>query len=245
MAAYGTGQQPGTHHPRVARSGRRLLVPIVTGVAVGGLALAFVIYTLWPSWPKAPPAADAPHLPIVVAGETFHVPPAAIRMAVQRRPGPQERVDLVYSWPALAPPPPAPTVRKGSSGIPVQEGRLFVSIAPNEGAADPIERFRTIYLRYAATERQPAPDGLVLVAFRENTPYQGEDLAYDEHTPEHFVVRCARSEHKLAPATCLYERYAGGANITVRFPRDLLREWQALADGFDRLIAELHPHAAG
>lgn len=243
MVAYGTGQRPGTHRPRVARSGRRLLVPMVTGTVVGGLALAFVIYTLWPSWPKAPPAADAPHLPIVVAGETFHVPPAAIRKEVQRRPGPQERIDLVYSWPALDPPPPVPTHRQGSSsGIPVQEGRLFVSITPNEGAADPIERFRTIYLRYAATARQAAPDGLVLVAFRENTPYQGEDLAYDAQEPEHFVVRCARSEHKLAPATCLYERYAGDANITVRFPRDLLSEWQGLAAGIDQLIAELHPH---
>jgi hypothetical protein len=245
MATGGAGQQLGTRHRQAARSGRRLFVPMVSGVAVGAVALAFVIYTLWPSWPKAPAATGVPHLPIVIAGETFHVPPDAIRMAVQRHPGPQDRIDLVYTWPALVPPPATPTLKQTSSGIALQEGRLFVSIMPKESPTDPVERFRTIYLRYAATERQPAPEGLVLVAFRDATPYQGEDLAYDERAPERFIVRCARSEHKLAPATCLYERYAGEANITIRFPRDLLSEWRALADGFDRLIADLHPHAAG
>lgn len=240
----GSRARPTARHQR-ARSGRRLLGPLVTGVAVGTLALAFVVYVLWPSWPKAPPTGDAPHLPIVIAGVTFHVPPAAIRMAVQRRPGPQERVDLVYSWPGLTPPPPTAGIRKGSSGLAFQDGRLFVSIAPSEGAADPIERFRTIYLRYTENEHQTSPAGLVLVAFRQDTPYQGEDLVYDERTPEHFVVRCARSERKFAPATCLYERYVGNANITVRFPRDLLSEWQALATGIDRLISELHPQTAG
>lgn len=245
MASGGTKERPTARDPRRSRAGRRLLVALMSGAIVGALALAFVAYILWPTWPKAPPAEGAPHLPIVVAGETFHVAPAAIRMSVQRRPGPQDRVDLVYSWPALAPPPAVPIIRKGSSGVPVQEGRLFVSITPNEGAADPIERFRTVYLRYAATEQQPAPSGLVLVAFRADTPYQGEDLAYDERAPEHFAVRCARSEHTLAPATCLYERHVGDAKITVRFPRDLLTEWQELASGIDRMIAELHPQTAG
>ncbi len=243
MAAGGAERRPETRPRQAARTGRRLLLPMVSGIVVGALAFAYVLYTLWPTWPTAPVAAGAPHLPIVIADETFHVPPAAIRMAVQRHPGPQDRVDLVYTWPALVPPPANPAVKKGGSGITLQEGRLFVSIMPKESPTDPVERFRTIYLRYAASERQPAPEGLVLVAFRPDTPYQGEDLAYDERAPEHFIVRCARSEHKLAPATCLYERYAGGANITVRFPRELLSEWRALADGFDRLIADLHPHA--
>ena len=42
-------------------------------------------------------------LPIVVAGVTFDIEPAAIRMPVQRRAGWQARVDLIYPWPSLAP----------------------------------------------------------------------------------------------------------------------------------------------
>lgn len=244
MASGGTGQRPDMHRPKATGSGRRLLVPVIFGILIGGLALAYVTYTLWPTWPVEPAEPALPHLPIVIAGESFAVPPAAIRKAVQRRPGPQDRIDLVYTWPGLTPPPAVPTIKKGSRGITLAEGRLFVSIMPKEGPTDPVERFRTIYLRYAASEREPAPEGLVLLAFRADSPYTGEDLAYDEQTPEHFIVRCARSERELAPATCLYEHYAGGATITIRFPRELLSEWRALADGFDRLIANLHPHPA-
>jgi hypothetical protein len=215
---------------------------MVSGLVIGALAFAYVIYTLWPTWPAAPAKPGVPHLPIIIADESFTVPPAAIRMEVQRRPGPQDRIDLVYSWPALVPPPATPTLKKGRGGIALAEGRLFVSIMPKESPTDPVARFRTVYLRYVAGEHKPAPEGLVLVAFRADSPYRGEDLAYDERTPERFIVRCARSEHELAPATCLYERYAGDANITIRFPRELLSEWRALADGFDQLIANLHPH---
>jgi len=54
-----------------------------------------VIYALWPRWPEAPVAADAPPLPVVIGGARFNVPPQAIRVAVQRRAGTQERLDLV------------------------------------------------------------------------------------------------------------------------------------------------------
>ena len=54
--------------------------------------------------------------------------------------------------------------------------RLFVSIAPRDGPAEPAERLQTIYLRYAESESLSAPEGLALVAFRAGTPYQGEDM---------------------------------------------------------------------
>lgn len=242
MATGGAGPEP--RHPRAAGSGRRLVAPLIGGIVIGLLAFAYVVYTLWPRWPAAPATASAPQLPIIIGDETFQVPSAAIRKAVQRHPGPQDRIDLVYTWPGLVPPPTVPALKKGRSGITLQEGRLFVSIMPTESPTDPVERFRTIYLRYTANNHEPAPEGLVIVAFRADSPYQGEDLAYDERAPERFIVRCARSEHKLAPATCLYERYAGNANITIRFPRELLSDWRALAEGFDRLIADLHPQPA-
>ena len=240
MAAEGVrrGDARGARAP--ARSARRLLVAMLSAVAVAAMGVAFVVYALWPRWPEAAPAADAPHLPIVIAGETFQVPPAAIRRKVQRRPGPQERIDLVFSWPALAPP--APSDDKTAVA---QPQRLFVSIAARDGAADPAERLRTIYLRYAADEPSNAPEGLTVTAFRDGTPYAGEDLVYDESAPEHFVARCSRSANPLTPASCLLERFVGQANVTVRFPREWLADWRGFASGLDRLIAELHPKRAG
>ena len=49
---------------------------------------------------------------------TFNVPPAAIRVPVQRRPGAHERVDLAFVWPSLEPPnatakpPPQPDINE-------------------------------------------------------------------------------------------------------------------------------------
>jgi hypothetical protein len=240
MAAEGVRRGDARRARAPARSAWCLLVAVLSAVAAAAMGVAFVVYVLWPRWPEAAPARDAPHLPIVIAGETFQVPPAAIRRKVQRRPGPQERIDLVFSWPALAPP--APSDDKTAVA---QPERLFVSIAARDGADEPAERLRTIYLRYAAGEPSNAPEGLTVTAFRDGTPYEGEDLVYNESAPERFVARCSRSANPLTPASCLLERFVGQADVTVRFPREWLADWRGFASGLDRLIAELHPKRAG
>ena len=59
---------------------------------------------------------DAPAIPITVANVLFDVPPAAIRAAVQRHPGPHERVDLAFIWPSLTPPQPDAKRRRSGGG---------------------------------------------------------------------------------------------------------------------------------
>ena len=83
---------------------RRALFTLPFGfiVVLAALAAAFVSYVLWPTWPSQPTALDAPAIPVTIAGVVFDVPPAAIREAVQRHPGQQERIDLVFEWPSLA-----------------------------------------------------------------------------------------------------------------------------------------------
>ena len=213
---------------------RRLPLALMALVALGAAALAFVAYALWPRWPDAPVAADAPALPIVVAGVRFNVPPQAIRVAVQRRAGAQERIDLVFMWPALAPPDPAAAAR-----LDVRD-RVFVTIAATD-ALPPLDRLKTIYPRYTAGEPTPAVDGLALAAFRDGTPYQGEDLAFDAAAPEKFLARCARSANALTPATCLAERRVGEADVTLRFPRDWLDNWRDVEAGFATLLDDLRP----
>ena len=83
---------------RRAGPGWRLLLPVLSALAVAGLAIGFVAYALSPRWPEAAPAADAPHLPIVIAGETFHVPPAAIRQKVQALPERQRMAVVLHKY---------------------------------------------------------------------------------------------------------------------------------------------------
>jgi hypothetical protein len=175
-------------------------------------------------------------MPITVAGVTFNIPPAAMRVPVQRRPGVQERVDLAYLWPSLMPP--GPAVR---GTVPAAEGdRIFVTIVGSSDMLPSVQRLRVIYPRYAATEPIVRSDGLAGYAFGDGTPYQGEDLFYDNNDPERFLVRCTRPLGS-ATGSCLQERRIGSADLTFRFPRDWLVDWQHVIHGIDQLIANLRP----
>ena len=219
-------------------AGNLLTTSAVAMTVVAVFALGYVIYLLWPRWPDAPVAIDAPSIPIVVGEVTFRIPPGAIRQKVQRRPGTQDRIGLMYAWPALTP---AAGKPKGSEqDTPHATDHIFVDLAANTMAMVPEERLKTIYPRY--TESQPAvgPAGLTMLSFRSDTPYRGEDLLYDAGVPDRFIVRCSR-DVKLVRGTCLYERFFGKADMTVRFPREWLADWRGVLSGIDRLVEQLQP----
>src|SRR5262245_43238662 len=119
--------------PRRRGSHGPLVVPLIVFAAVALLAFVYIGYVLWPRWPGPPVGLDAPALPITVGGVTFNVPPAAVRVPVQRRPGTQERVDLAFMWPTLEPPVTNPKSAPPAAGTePVKAPtieRIFVTIA--------------------------------------------------------------------------------------------------------------------
>jgi hypothetical protein len=227
------------HAQRRRHAGRSpLTAPLILFAAATLTAAAYVAYVLWPRWPDAPAALNAPLVPVIVADATFNIEPAAIRMAVQRRPGTQERVDLAYLWPSLTPPDPA---LRPSVGAPVDPNeRLFVTIASGDDTLPLMERVQTIYPRYLVAEPAAGPDGLTLRGFRDGTPYQGEELVFEQAAPEHFLARCSK-KGVLNSGECLLERRIGKADITFRFPRDWLANWKSVAAGVDKLMARLHP----
>jgi hypothetical protein len=222
--------------------GNLLLSPVLLLIALALVAAAYIVYVLWPRWPAAPVALDAPELPVTIGGVAFNVPPAAIRVAVQRRPGAHDRLDLAFLWPSRKPAAPETPAPAGATRT---LDRIFVTIASAGDAMAPAERVQTIYPRYAATEPVSGPSGLAVLAFREGTPYQGEDLIYDAATPENFLVRCTRNGAGATPGTCLYERrIEAAADIVARFPRDWLDgDWEEVAGNIDRLIKDLRPAA--
>jgi hypothetical protein len=217
----------------------RLLVMLL-GLVVAGLAGAPIAYMLWPL--PAPLAPDAPSLPITVGGVVFNVPPAAIRFAVQRRPGAQGRIDLSFLWPSLSPP--DARVKPKPTDAPDVTDRLFVTVAATDGTLPPMERLKVIYPRYTEGGPVIAPNGLSTQGFRDGSPYQGEDLILDPAAPERFLLRCSRQVGST-PAMCLHERRVAGADITVRFPRQWLADWRSVAGGIDRLMSSFRPAQAG
>jgi hypothetical protein len=223
---------------------RNPLPPILPLVVFGTLAVMTMIYigyVLWPRWPAAEVDPSAPALPVVIAGVTFNVPPAAVRVPVQRRPGSHERIDLAYLWPSLE-----PAGAKVKASVPDNPPapmqaleRIFLTIMAAGGAVPPADRVQTIYPRYTVSEAAAGPAGLAVLAFRDGTPYQGEDLIYDSEAPG-FLVRCTRTVG-LTPGTCLYERWIDTAKLVLRFPREWLDNWRELSGKIDQLIASLRP----
>lgn len=231
-----------TSHAKIAKkrsASAGLAFALFTLVALLLLAAAFVALVLWPRWPGAAVAPDAPALPITVGGVLFNLPPAAIRVPMQRHPGAQERVDLAFLWPSLAPPDAAAKPAPAEAAPPID--RLFITIQPPSIALAPGERVKSIYPRYLADTQFDGPDGLKVISFRDGTPYQGEDLFFDPAAQPGFVVRCSRPGAAGTPGMCLYERRIDGADLTLRFPSDWLTDWRAVNGGIEKLMARLRP----
>jgi len=212
------------------------LLPIIGGVTVGLAAIALVAYLLWPTW-GVQNADDPGRLPVSVGSTLFNVPTEAVRMKIQRHSGPQERIDLAFNYPSLEP----PAAPKHITADMVEEAiqpveRIFLSIAAHHDALAPDTRVRTIYPRYLAEAATRLENGLSMRAFRDGTPYGGEDLF--SATAPSLNARCMRDA--ATPGMCLSERRIGGADLTFRFPRSWLSQWREVADAMDRLTAQLH-----
>ncbi|MDB5422491.1 MAG: hypothetical protein JWR59_2438 [Brevundimonas sp.] len=213
------------------------IVLIVALCLICAAALSGVTYLLWPTW-RAAPVGDPGRLPITIGSALFNVPSAAIRTKVQRRAGPQERIDLAFTYPSLLPPEPQARVSADTiEDKPVASDRLFLSIATDGDIITPTDRARTIYPRYVDVSGD-TQDGLMGRPFREASPYRGEDL-FTADTPI-FVVRCTREA--MTPGMCLSERRVNGAHLTFRFPREWLSDWRGVASAMDQVVEKISGH---
>jgi hypothetical protein len=214
------------------------IVLTAASCVVGAAALTTVAYLLWPTW-RATSPDDPSRLPITIGSALFNVPAKAVRMRMQRRAGPQERIDLAFEYPSLVPPEPQAHVSAESAeGKPVASNRIFLSIAADGGVVTPQERVRTIYPRYVEAQAD-TQDGLTGRAFRDSSPYRGEDLFMAEKPA--FVTRCTRDA--MTPGMCLSERRVDGAHLTFRFPRVWLSDWRNVVAAMDALVVRMQGKA--
>jgi hypothetical protein len=207
---------------------------VLAGVAATG-AIGLVAYLLWPTW-EADVSSGPARLPVSIGGTLFNVPPAAIRMRIQRHSGPQERVDLSFSFPSLEPPEAPKHVSAADVEAALQPiDRIFLSISAHHDSLAPDMRVRTVYPRYLEANSTPREDGLTMRSFREGSPYGGDDL-FSSNAPD-ISARCTRDA--ATPGMCLSERRVDGADLIFRFPRNWLAHWREVADAIDRLTREL------
>jgi hypothetical protein len=214
--------------------GHMILIMVAGALTIGAIAL--VAYLLWPTWGSDPQSGPA-RLPVSIGATLFNVPTAAVRMKIQRHTGPQERVDLSFTYPSLEP----PEAPKHISADTVEEkpqpiDRVFLSISAHHDTLAPDTRVRTIYPRYLEQDSTPVDDGLSMRAFRDGSPYSNEDL-FLANAPA-LSARCTRDG--TTPGMCLSERRVDGADLTFRFPRSWLGQWRDVAGAMERLTVQLH-----
>ncbi len=232
MTFFSTAQT--TSRARGAR--RSHMIPIVLASAFAAGAIALVAYLLWPTW--GPGGSSGPErLPLSIGNTLFNVPTMAIRRKIQRHTGPQERVDINFTYPSLEP----PDAPKHVSSDTIEENiqpidRIFLSIAAHHDTLAPDTRVRTIYPRYLDQPSPLAQDGLTIRPFKDGSPYSNEDL-FLASLPN-LSARCSRDG--ATPGMCLSERRIDGADLTFRFPRSWLAQWRDVANAMDRLTVQLH-----
>ena len=213
------------------------VIPIVLGSALAAGAIGLVAYLLWPTWGPGASISNPARLPVSIGATLFNVPPKAVRLKIQRRSGPQERIDLGFAFPSLEP----PDAPKHVSSDTVEEtlqpiDRIFLSISAHHDTLAPDTRMRTIYPRYLVQATPTGQDGLTMRAFRDGSPYSNEDL-FVTNAPN-LTARCTRDA--ATPGMCLSERRIDGADLTFRFPRSWLAQWRDIANAMDRLTLQLH-----
>src|SRR5256714_9873064 len=224
------------HIARDTRKGPRShMVLIMVAATIPAGAIALVAYLLWPTWGDA---SNGPgRLPVSVGGTLFNVPTPAIRRKIQRHSGPQERVDLSFIFPSLAPPEAprhvsADTVEEQPQPI----DRIFLSISAHRDSLAPEMRVRTIYPRYLEQTSTPLEDGLAMRAFKDGSPYNNEDMFVAANPA--LTARCTRDT--ATPGMCLSERRIEGADLTFRFPRSWLSQWRDVTNAMERLTAQMY-----
>jgi hypothetical protein len=218
------------------RNPRAHILPILAAAALACGAIALVSYLLWPTWTTVS-LSDPSRLPVSVGGTLFNVPAAAIRRKNQRHSGPQERVDLSFTFPSLAP----PEAPKHVSADTLEEqpqpiDRIFLSISAHRDSLAPDMRVRTIYPRYLEQAAANVDDGLTMRAFKDGSPYGSEDMFAGVNPP--LIARCTRDA--ATPGMCLAERRIEGADLTFRFPRSWLSQWRDVAGAMERLTAQMY-----
>jgi hypothetical protein len=118
---------------------------------------------------------------------------------------------------------------------------VFLSIGRAERKVDPAEIVPTLYARFLDPEIVETDAGLLMRAFQEGSPYDGEDLYFAAPEGRAFSARCAKPTVPPdgLPETCIAAFREGGADVDMRFTTALLPQWEKLAEGGRALVRSM------
>ena len=133
-------------------------------------------------------------------------------------------VRLRVMWPAM------------TSAGPTEKADVHVTVGAADPATDPAAQFATL-ARFVMPGAWSNPGGLVARSFKKGSPFEGEELFMAPPGGEMFFARCSSDAAVIKiEEGCRMVLKHDGVDIAVRFPREALTEWRALAAGVRSLV---------
>lgn len=202
----------------------------VMALALLGAAIGFGLF--W--WTSRPAPGVRGPIAVTIGNAAFQISPGYVRAGALPRPGAQERVDLVLAFPGMT-----------AAGTATGGLRVFLALLREDGVIDPSERVNELYGRFLEPDIWQNPGGLLMRRFMADSPYGDEELFLSPPDGRVFTARCRKSGPAQGQArgadigeTCLWRFRVEGADVQARFPPELLPQWEALASGLKRKVAE-------
>ena len=176
---------------------------------------------------------------IIIGDDVLSVPENMIRLPEQRRGGMANRLDLYLSWPGLTGfSREAKQVFNGTRG----NGRLiFLSFEERTMSRDMSGRFEPIYKFLIEGTGAAGPAGLTRFVLPAKAGYLNEVLYVGpQEGVNRFVARCVEEQKEHLMAACERDVQAGvNLSATLRFPAEMLADWNALNDAVAPLISRM------
>ncbi|MEP7455361.1 hypothetical protein [Phyllobacterium sp. SB3] len=206
--------------------------------ALGALSLCLTIagYFLGHTISLGGHTEDTSVQEIVIGNDILQIPANMIRFDRQRRNGIAERVDLYLHWPEMQGY--SPEFKDDFNGAGSEKKLLFLTFETRQGSQDMSGRYGPVYLPLTEGPGVAGPADLTIQRFRSDSGFVNEELlvAPDHGAKRPFVARCLDEQSSRDNlASCQSDIFVGGdLQLTYRFPREMLEDWQIL----DRQIAE-------
>ena len=210
----------------IVMSGRFLTLTIAVLAIAGGIGAGF--------WQFAH-RAQAPANTLVeaqIGTANLLYPHAYARFGAGRTGGMLDQLELAAHFPDFVPVP-------ANAPATATDSTLFLSLAPADTMVSPDERMSKLYARFLEPDVWSDEGGLLMRRFRAASPYDREELYFAPPDGRAFSARCPRPAQPPdgLPDSCLATFRHGSLDVSLRFARALIPQWERLADGTRALAA--------
>ncbi len=177
--------------------------------------------------PKKNVAVTEPKiLNIKIGSAQLRIPENLVRDQEHKINGNLNAINLAANWPDFSP---VNAPNNLINTTETQNPKIFIMIEPADDTIAPEQRPSSLYSRFLTTDISDNQNQLITRIFKAGSPYSGEVLHIAPPNGDVFAARCQLIKPPEArPEHCLWQIRMYKLDISVRFPSELLVQWETL-----------------